>query len=189
MPYLLFGSISVCSPGRAPSSLLPWNARRRCSNSPKYCKQMYEQCLPITLHTHTHTHTHTHILRGSQQYSVCYAASCKLSSLAWAGLFVLQLSMILLWPWKCDLVTSSCSKTVPITFPISDQKLSTNIAKRSFKDVAKFKHLGTTLTDQNCMHEEINSGINSGNACYHSVQSLLSSRLLYRKIRLKYIKP
>jgi hypothetical protein len=51
------------------------------------------------------------------------------------------------------------------------QKHSIKIAYRSFEDVAKFKHLGTTLTDKNCMHKEIKSGLNAGNACYHSVQS------------------
>jgi hypothetical protein len=54
------------------------------------------------------------------------------------------------------------------------QKHSIKIANRSFEDVAKFKCLGTTLTDQNHMHKEIKSRLNSGNACYHSVQSLLS---------------
>jgi hypothetical protein len=41
---------------------------------------------------------------------------------------------------------------------------------------------------QNHMHEETNSGLNSGNACYHSVQSLLSSRLLCRNVKVKIYK-
>jgi hypothetical protein len=38
------------------------------------------------------------------------------------------------------------------------------------------------------MHEEINSRLNSGNACYHSVQSLLSFHLLPRNIKVKIYK-
>jgi hypothetical protein len=38
------------------------------------------------------------------------------------------------------------------------------------------------------MQEEIKSRLNSGNACYHSVQSLLSSRLLSRNIKVKIYK-
>jgi hypothetical protein len=50
--------------------------------------------------------------------------------------------------------------------------------------VAKFKYLGKALTDQNCSHEEIKSRPNSGNAYYHSGQSLLSSRLLSRNVKV-----
>jgi hypothetical protein len=65
------------------------------------------------------------------------------------------------------------------------QKHSIKIGNRNFEDVAKFKYLGTTLTDQNCMNEEIKSRLNSGNVCYYSVQSFLSSRLLSRNVKVK----
>jgi hypothetical protein len=38
------------------------------------------------------------------------------------------------------------------------------------------------------MHEEIKIRLNSGNASYHSVQSLLSSRLLSRNLKVKIYK-
>jgi hypothetical protein len=68
------------------------------------------------------------------------------------------------------------------------QKRSIKIANRCFEDVAKFRYVGTTLTDQNHMHEEIKSRLNLGNACYHLVQCLLSSRLLSRKLKVKIFK-
>jgi hypothetical protein len=53
------------------------------------------------------------------------------------------------------------------------QRHSIKIANRSFENGAKFKYLGTTLTDQNCMHEKIKSRLNLGNAYYHPVQSFV----------------
>jgi hypothetical protein len=44
------------------------------------------------------------------------------------------------------------------------------------------KHPRMTITNQNLIQEEIKRRLNSGNACYHSVQNLLSSRLLSKNI-------
>jgi sorting nexin-29 len=68
------------------------------------------------------------------------------------------------------------------------QKHSIKIGNRYFEDVAKFKYLRTTLTGQNCMHEENKSRLNLGNACYHSVQSLLPSCLLSGNLKVKIYK-
>jgi len=38
--------------------------------------------------------------------------------------------------------------------------------------VEEFKYLGTTLTNQNSIAEEIKSRLRSGNACCHLVQNL-----------------
>ena len=48
----------------------------------------------------------------------------------------------------------------------------------------EFKYLGT-LTNQNSIQEEIKSRLRSGNACYHSVQNLLSSSLLPKNFKIK----
>jgi hypothetical protein len=48
-----------------------------------------------------------------------------------------------------------------------------DIDNSSFEMVEEFKYLGTTLTNQNSIKEEIKSRLKSGNACYHSVQNLL----------------
>jgi hypothetical protein len=71
---------------------------------------------------------------------------------------------------------------------MAGQRWSIMIANSSFEDAAKLKYLGTTLTDQNFMNKEIRSRLNSGNACCHSVQSLLSSRLLSRNVKVKIYK-
>jgi hypothetical protein len=65
------------------------------------------------------------------------------------------------------------------------QKQIIKIENRSFENVVNFKYLETTLMDQSYVHEEIKSRLNSGNACYHSFQGLLSSRLLSRNLKVK----
>ena len=58
------------------------------------------------------------------------------------------------------------------------------IDNSSFERAEQFKYLGTTLTNQNSIQEEIRSTLKSGNACYHSVQDLLSSSLLSKNIQI-----
>jgi hypothetical protein len=55
----------------------------------------------------------------------------------------------------------------------------------SIDRVEEFKYLGTTLTDQNSIQEETKSRLKLGNACYHSVQNLLSSRSLSKNLKIK----
>jgi len=59
------------------------------------------------------------------------------------------------------------------------------IDNTTFDRVEDFKYLGTTLTNQNSFAEEIKSRLRSGNACYHSVQNLFSSRLLSKNLKIK----
>jgi hypothetical protein len=44
---------------------------------------------------------------------------------------------------------------------------------------------GATFRNQNSIQEEIKSRLNLQNACYHSVQNLLSSSLLSKNLKLK----
>jgi hypothetical protein len=85
-------------------------------------------------------------------------------------------------------VNSEKTKCMLMSRKKAGQKHGIKIANRSFEDAEKLRYLGTTLTDHNYIHEEIKSRINSGNACYHSVQSLLSSRLLSRNVMVKMYK-
>jgi len=54
----------------------------------------------------------------------------------------------------------------------------------SIERVEEFKYLGTTLTNKNSIQEEIKRRLKLGNTYYYSVQNLLSSSLLSKKIKI-----
>jgi hypothetical protein len=58
----------------------------------------------------------------------------------------------------------------------------------SFERVEDFKYLGTSLTNQNSIQEEIKRRLKLGNACFHSVQNLLSSSFLSKHLKIKIYK-
>jgi len=60
---------------------------------------------------------------------------------------------------------------------------SVRIDNSSFERVEEFKYLGTTLTNQNSIVEEIKSRLRSGNACYHSVQNLFVFQVAIQKFK------
>jgi len=73
-------------------------------------------------------------------------------------------------------------------FELAIEKLKSHSIKTdnsSLERVVEFKYLGTTLTNQNSMQEEIKSRLKSGNAWYRSVQNLLSSRLQSKNLKIK----
>jgi hypothetical protein len=58
------------------------------------------------------------------------------------------------------------------------------MANLSFENMSSFIYLRMTVTNHNLIHEEITSRLISGNACYHSVKNLLSSRLLSKNVKI-----
>ena len=62
---------------------------------------------------------------------------------------------------------------------------SVRIDNGTFERVEEFKYLGTTSINQNSIPEEIKRRLRSGNAYYRSVKDLLSSRLLYKNLKIK----
>jgi hypothetical protein len=59
------------------------------------------------------------------------------------------------------------------------------IRNNSYEKVETFKYLGSLVTNQNSIQEEIKCRLKSGNSFCYSVQTLLSYRLLYKHLKMK----
>jgi hypothetical protein len=62
---------------------------------------------------------------------------------------------------------------------------TSELGNKSFERMEQLKYLENPLNNQNCMQEEIKSRLRSGNACYHLVQNLMSSSLLFKHVKIK----
>jgi hypothetical protein len=68
------------------------------------------------------------------------------------------------------------------------QNYDIKVGNRHFENVAQFSYLGTAITNKNLIQKIIKKRLNLGNACYHSVQHLLSSRLLFKNVKIRIYK-
>ena len=106
-------------------------------------------------------------------------------------------SVFLYLLWCRSLFASNISHTeIPakasyISFQLNSLRLFkpclTDLKIQGSERVEEFKYLGTTLTIKNSIQEEIKSRLKLGNACYYSVQNLLSSSLLSKNVKIRYI--
>jgi hypothetical protein len=68
------------------------------------------------------------------------------------------------------------------------QSYDIKIANRCFENAEKFIYLGTTITNQNLIQDEMKRRLNSGNACYHSVQNFCLLDCCRKTQKLEYTK-
>ena len=79
-----------------------------------------------------------------------------------------------------------CHDHISPTKYIQNQNLV--IENLSFGKVEKFKYLGVTVRNTYDIRKEIKRRINVGNACYYSLEKILSSHLLSKKLKVNTYK-
>jgi len=108
----------------------------------------------------------------------------RLSSLLFIVFLYTQLLQVFL-AFSLPLNDDKTKYTVISRDKNAERSHSIKIGNGSFERAEEYKCLGTILTNQNSIQEEIKSRLKSGNACFHSVQNPLSSSFLSRNLKLK----
>ncbi|KAJ4444087.1 hypothetical protein ANN_05876 [Periplaneta americana] len=79
-----------------------------------------------------------------------------------------------------------CARSM--TFVPRKKSILSRLRTSHNSEVEEFKYLGATVTNINDTREEIKPRINMGNACYYSVEKLLSSSLLSKNLKVRIYK-
>jgi hypothetical protein len=58
-------------------------------------------------------------------------------------------------------------------------------SEHNFENVVQFGYLGTIVTNQILIQEEMKRRLDSGNTCLHSIQNLSSSLLLSKNVKMR----
>ena len=71
-----------------------------------------------------------------------------------------------------------------VSRPARKKNHNMKVGNKSYEGVEEFEYLGTIITNQFSIREEINR-LKSGNTFYQAVRNLLSSSLLFKNIKFK----
>jgi hypothetical protein len=129
----------------------------------------------------------------------CHAFRCWELFFSWMACFMLKnmisvLEWFVMLLWESIIQLQTCCCTLHLFYAIfvkSTHKKSMECkserghknSKQIFENVSQFKYLERTVTNQNLIQGEIER-LNSDNACYHSVNNFMSSRLLSKNLKI-----
>ncbi|KAJ4431673.1 hypothetical protein ANN_20273, partial [Periplaneta americana] len=136
-------------------------------------------------------------VRNAASHPCSYYLTCHRCSLC--NIADMPINQLQQCPFSLILSSSSLSNTALFlilsvhfkrsTFQMHLSRFSNiKIGNLSFEKVGKFKYLAATVTNINDTQEEIKHRINMGNACYYSVEKLLSSSLLSKNLKVRIYK-
>jgi len=86
---------------------------------------------------------------------------------------------------KCDSESMKLKQNIRLLGESRQLCKSLRVGQYLFEQVEDFKYLGVNISQRNDMHNEVKLRLVSANRGYHTVRSILSSRLLPRETKTK----